>query len=55
MGLIWTGGMFDPESDNYQNFVMAFSDASDVYKRQAQAQCAWAAAFLKPSTSAAGI
>ena len=28
MGLIWTGGMFDPESDNYQNFVMAFSDAS---------------------------
>ena len=28
IGLIWTGGMFDPESDNYQNFVMAFSDAS---------------------------
>ena len=28
VGLIWTGGMFDPESDNYQNFVMAFSDAS---------------------------
>ena len=28
VGLIWTGGMFDPESENYQNFVMAFSDAS---------------------------
>ena len=28
IGLIWTGGMFDIESDNYQNFVMAFSDAS---------------------------
>ena len=28
VGLIWTGGVFDPESDNYQNFVMAFSDAS---------------------------
>ena len=28
IGLIWTGGMFDTESDNYQNFVMAFSDAS---------------------------
>ena len=28
IGLIWTGGVFDPESENYQNFVMAFSDAS---------------------------
>ena len=28
VGLIWTGGMFDPESDNYGNFIMAFSDAS---------------------------
>ena len=28
IGLIWTGGVFDTESDNYQNFVMAFSDAS---------------------------
>ena len=28
IGLVWTGGMFDTESDNYQNFVMAFSDAS---------------------------
>ena len=28
VGLIWTGGMFDPESENYHNFVMAFSDAS---------------------------
>ena len=28
VGLIWTGGMFDSESENYQNFVMAFSDAS---------------------------
>ena len=28
VGLIWTGGVFDPESENYQNFVMAFSDAS---------------------------
>ena len=28
IGLVWTGGMFDPESENYQNFVMAFSDAS---------------------------
>ena len=28
VGLIWTGGMFDSESENYHNFVMAFSDAS---------------------------
>ena len=28
IGLVWTGGMFDTESENYQNFVMAFSDAS---------------------------
>ena len=28
VGLIWTGGMWDAESDNYHNFVMAFSDAS---------------------------
>ena len=28
IGLIWTGGMWDAESDNYQNFIMAFSDAS---------------------------
>ena len=28
VGLIWTGGMFDTESDNYGNFIMAFSDAS---------------------------
>ena len=28
VGLIWTGGVFDPENENYQNFVMAFSDAS---------------------------
>ena len=28
VGMIWTGGVFDPESENYQNFVMAFSDAS---------------------------
>ena len=28
IGLIWTGGVFGTESDNYQNFVMAFSDAS---------------------------
>ena len=28
VGLIWTGGMFDAESDNYGNFIMAFSDAS---------------------------
>ena len=28
VGLIWTGGMFDTESDNYHNFIMSFSDAS---------------------------
>ena len=28
VGLIWTGGMWDAESDNYHNFVMAFSDAT---------------------------
>ena len=28
VGLIWTGGMWDAESDNYGNFIMAFSDAS---------------------------
>ena len=28
VGLIWTGGMWDSESDNYLNFIMAFSDAS---------------------------
>ena len=28
IGLIWTGGVFDTESDNYQNFVMSFSDAT---------------------------
>ena len=28
VGLIWTGGMFDAESDNYHNFIMSFSDAS---------------------------
>ena len=28
IGLVWTGGMFDPESGNYQDFIMAFSDAS---------------------------
>ena len=28
VGLIWTGGMFDAESDNYGDFIMAFSDAS---------------------------
>ncbi len=28
VGLIWTGGMFDAESDNFGNFVMSFSDAS---------------------------
>ena len=27
-GLIWTGGMWDTESDNYHNFIMSFSDAS---------------------------
>ena len=28
VGLIWTGGMWDAESDNYHSFIMAFSDAS---------------------------
>ena len=28
VGLIWTGGMFDAESDNFGDFIMAFSDAS---------------------------
>ena len=28
VGLVWTGGMWDAESDNYHNFVMAFSEAS---------------------------
>ena len=28
VGLIWTGGMWDTESDNYGNFIMSFSDAS---------------------------
>ena len=28
VGLIWTGGMWDAESDNYHNFIMAFSDAT---------------------------
>ena len=28
VGLIWTGGMWDTESDNYHNFVMSFSDAT---------------------------
>ena len=28
VGLVWTGGMFDAESGNYGNFIMAFSDAS---------------------------
>jgi len=28
VGLVWTGGMWDTESDNYGNFVMSFSDAS---------------------------
>ena len=28
VGLIWTGGMWDTESDNYHNFIMSFSDAS---------------------------
>ena len=27
VGLIWTGGMWDAGSDNYGNFIMAFSDA----------------------------
>ena len=28
VGLIWTGGMFDAESENYGNFIMSFSDAT---------------------------
>ena len=28
VGLVWTGGMWDAESDNYHNFIMAFSEAS---------------------------
>ena len=28
VGLIWTGGMWDAESDNYRDFIMSFSDAS---------------------------
>ena len=28
VGLIWTGGMWDAESDNYHNFIMSFSDAT---------------------------
>ena len=28
VGLIWTGGMWDAESDNYGNFIMSFSDAA---------------------------
>ena len=28
VGLIWTGGMWDAESENYHNFIMSFSDAS---------------------------
>lgn len=28
IGLIWTGGMWNADSENYHNFVMAFSDAS---------------------------
>ncbi len=28
VGLIWTGGMWDAESDNYGDFIMSFSDAS---------------------------
>ena len=28
VGLVWTGGMWDAESDNYHNFVMSFSDAT---------------------------
>ncbi len=27
VGLVWTGGMWDAGSDNYGNFIMAFSDA----------------------------
>ena len=28
VGLIWTGGLWDAESDNYHDFIMSFSDAS---------------------------
>ena len=28
VGLSWTGGRWDAESDNYHNFIMSFSDAS---------------------------
>ena len=28
IGLVWTGGMWDAESDNYGNFIMSFSDAA---------------------------
>ena len=28
VGLIWTGGMWDAESDNYGDFIMSFSDAT---------------------------
>ena len=28
VGLIWTGGMWDTESENYGNFIMSFSDAT---------------------------
>ena len=28
IGLIWTGGMWDTESENYHNFIMSFSDAT---------------------------
>ena len=28
VGLIWTGGMWDAESENYHNFIMSFSDAT---------------------------
>ena len=28
VGLIWTGGMWDTESENYHNFIMSFSDAT---------------------------
>ena len=28
IGLVWTGGMFDAESDNFGNFIMSFSDAA---------------------------
>ena len=28
VGLVWTGGIWDTESDNYGNFIMSFSDAT---------------------------